>query len=149
VVKAVPALNICIIDDEPSVLLALRLLLQTLGNTVTTFSDPLAATGEILALTAPPDIVLCDLRMPKRNGLGVLDELRRLGCNVPFLLMSAHASPEEVAEGTRRGANGFLSKPFSPANFNARLATLTAGHEIHTRIVHHSFCKSEVCREPC
>jgi DNA-binding NtrC family response regulator len=127
VVNTVPALNICVIDDEPSVLLALRLLLQTLGNAVTTYSDPLSAPEQIVALSQPVDVIMCDLRMPKRNGLGVLQELRRLGCTAPFLLMSAHATVDEVAEATRRGAQGFLSKPFSPADFHSRLQTLISG----------------------
>lgn len=108
-----PIHDIVLIDDEPSVLFALKLLLQALGFSIRDFNSPPDA---VAYLQGPDriDLCLCDLKMPKMNGLAVLQEVRRVRPALPFVLMSAHASTEEVDRSQELGATGFLSKPFTP-----------------------------------
>lgn len=108
-----PIKEIVLIDDEPSVLFALKLLLQALGFSVQDFNGPAEAI-QYLEGTKPIDLCLCDLKMPKINGLGVLQEARKHRPNLAFVLMSAHASTEEIDRAQELGATGFLSKPFTP-----------------------------------
>jgi DNA-binding NtrC family response regulator len=56
--------------------------------------------------------------------MGVLEEIRRIPSNVPFVLMSAHATPEEVAKAKGLGATGFLAKPFTPDQLKELVATV-------------------------
>ena len=108
-----PVKEIVLVDDEPSVLFALKLLLQALGFSVQDFNGPEEAI-RYLEGTKQIDLCLCDLKMPKVNGLGVLQEARKFRPALPFVLMSAHASTEEIDRAQELGATGFLSKPFTP-----------------------------------
>lgn len=108
-----PIRDIVLVDDEPSVLFALKLLLQALGFSIRDFNSPPEA---VLYLQGSEriDLCLCDLKMPKMNGLAVLQEVRKARPTLPFVLMSAHASTEEIDRSQELGATGFLSKPFTP-----------------------------------
>lgn len=105
--------HILLIDDEPSVVLALRLLLKAIGFEVADFSDPQAAL-EYAKNNAGYDLCVCDLRMPNLNGLQVLEEMKKIRPSLPFVLMSAHATDEEAQKAAALGSAGFLSKPFTP-----------------------------------
>lgn len=105
--------RILVIDDESTVLRALSLLLEAVGH------NSLSAKGsrdalEIITSGEAIDFILCDLRMPEMSGIDLLCDLNRMGCTIPFILMSGHATPNEVNEAIREGAVGFLGKPFSP-----------------------------------
>ncbi len=114
-------LKVVLVDDEPGVLRALTLLLQALKCHVSPFGNP----GEALSylVTRPPvDLVLSDMRMPEFSGAQLLAKLRQSDPVVPFILMSGHASHEEVSEARTLGLQGFISKPFTPV----QLAELVA-----------------------
>lgn len=110
--------KILLIDDEPSVLLALKLLLQAIGFTVTDRNDPTLGV-ELLQQVDSFDLVICDLKMPKLDGLAVLRETMRARPRTPFILMSAHATSTDVEKARALGATGFLAKPFSPEDLRA------------------------------
>ncbi len=114
-------LKIVLVDDEPGVLRALTLLLQALKCEVSPFDTPGAALSYLV--TKPPvDLVLSDMRMPEFSGAELLRSVRRSELRVPFILMSGHATNEEVSEARALGLQGFISKPFTPA----QLADLVA-----------------------
>lgn len=115
--------TVLLIDDEPSVLFALKLLLDTIGYKVREFTKPLEALAA-LQQGYIPDLVLCDLRMPVMNGLVVLGETRKINSNLPFLLMSAHANQNEVDRAKELGASGFIAKPFTPQELNEAVEEL-------------------------
>ena len=58
------------------------------------------------------DLIVCDYRMPGKNGLDFLAELRRMHSTTPVLLISAFADSETEAEAKRLGAEDLLRKPF-------------------------------------
>ncbi|MCB0338799.1 MAG: response regulator [Bdellovibrionales bacterium] len=108
------AIRVLMIDDEPSVLFALKLLMEALGYEVTT-ADSGADGLEILSTaTESFDYVLCDLKMPNLNGLEVLSRVREISPSTPFVLMSAHATQGEIQQAQALGISGFLGKPFTP-----------------------------------
>lgn len=138
ITAANPPKRLVLIDDEAGVVLALKLVLSTLGLQVEAFSDPekgldfirssAAAgsascgledsnTGQIPAQTISIDFILCDLRMPKKSGFDVLKECKQIAANIPFYLMSGHADDAEQRQAITFGASGFLAKPFSPDDF--------------------------------
>jgi DNA-binding NtrC family response regulator len=59
------------------------------------------------------DVVLTDLRMPGLDGVGLLREMRRMGIDVPVILMTAHASVPTAVEAMKLGAFDYVQKPFS------------------------------------
>jgi DNA-binding NtrC family response regulator len=118
-------LKIVLVDDEPGVLRALTLLLQALKCEVSSFDTPGAALSYLV--TKPPvDLVLSDMRMPEFSGAELLRSVRRSELRVPFILMSGHATNEEVSEARALGLQGFISKPFTPAQL-ADLVALALG----------------------
>lgn len=74
-------------------------------------------------LGAVPDLVLCDVNMPKRDGLEVLAELRRRGIPVPFGLVTSDPGVE-VAEAAMSASAFVLQKPFEPADLLRHIAAV-------------------------
>lgn len=107
--------TILIVDDEEDVLDLLQLVFETSG-----FAVRRAATGKSavsLAWEEPPDVVLLDVMMPEMDGWQVLrtlkgDERTR---NVPVVMLSARAERRDKMIGLQEGAEGYIAKPFSPA----------------------------------
>jgi CheY-like chemotaxis protein len=113
--------KVLVVDDEPDVLLATRLLLQTAGYSVLE-----ARTGEeALALVeeAEPDAMFLDLRMPDMDGWDVLEELGARGHleRVPVIVLSAHGSPGRVERSVELGAKAYVRKPFRKADLTRAL----------------------------
>jgi CheY-like chemotaxis protein len=104
---------IVLIDDEPSVLLALKLLLGAFGYEVREFAQSQAAVT-YLTDGGACDLVLSDLRMPDPDGMGVLEIVKTDRPELPFILISGHATAEDVKRAETLGVNGFLGKPFTP-----------------------------------
>jgi PAS domain S-box-containing protein len=90
--------------------------------TVTAVADGEAAL--VSALADPPDMVVADVMMPRRNGLELLAALRAdpRTARVPVLLLSARAGEEAAVEGLAAQADDYLAKPFSAAELQARVA---------------------------
>lgn len=109
--------NIILLDDDPAVLFALKLVIQAIGYSVADFSKPEDAL-DYMRQHSDCDLFISDLRMPKINGLDVLKKSKELRPQLPFILMSAHATNEDQAIAQRLGCFGFLSKPFTPDDLN-------------------------------
>jgi two-component system, NtrC family, response regulator AtoC len=105
--------RVLIVDDDDSLRESLALVLGAEGWDV----GVAANADEALARLddAAPDLVLCDLRMPGRDGLALLPELARRRPEAPVILMSAHGGEDLALEAMRRGAYDYLAKPFQPA----------------------------------
>jgi CheY-like chemotaxis protein len=104
--------RVLVVDDEPDVLLATRLLLQNAGHTVL-----VARSGEEalhVIEEAEPDAVFLDLRMPGMDGMAVLKELaaRSRLDRTPVIVLSAHGSPDRVEQTVEVGARAYVTKPF-------------------------------------
>ena len=117
------AVYIVLVDDEVSVLGALRLLLQALGFKVADFVDSNDALDYIRG-GGSCDLFICDKQMRHADGIKVLGRCKRLRPALPFVLMSGAVTEEESAEAFREGASAFLAKPFSPEEIKALVARL-------------------------
>ena len=100
--------EILVIDDENNIRKTLQSMLEMEDYGVITAAD--AAEG--LLRVGDADLVLLDVRLPDRNGLDVLREIRR-GSEVPVIMMSAHGTIATAVKATQLGADDFLEKPFS------------------------------------
>jgi heavy metal response regulator len=91
------------------------------------FAVDIAADGDsglALASEEPYDIAIVDLMLPKRDGLGVIDELRRRGRSTPVLILSARRSVDDRVRGLQAGGDDYLTKPFAFAELLARVQAL-------------------------
>lgn len=124
---------VVLVDDEPGVRSAMSMLLDAYGYQVEAY----ASANEALASrfcqptshdtigVFPPAVIVSDVRMPGLDGFEFLTTLRRSGVRTPFVLVSGHASKDELSRGLALGAQGFLSKPYDPTDLCSMIADLT------------------------
>jgi len=103
--------RVLIVDDDPGVRRSISLILEGEGYEVLTASD--GQEGLDLALETHPDLLLCDVRMPRLEGLEFLDEYRKAGGEGLVIMITAYGSTELAIEAMKRGAYDYLAKPFS------------------------------------
>jgi len=110
---AAPGLRrILVVDDEESLRHMLQLFLAREGYEVVSAPTAQAALAELNARDY--DCVLCDVRMPRRSGLDLLDELAQREHAPTIIMMSAYGSNELALDAMKRGAYDYVSKPFKP-----------------------------------
>jgi len=107
-----PMMKILVIDDEAVVLESCKKILRSEGFAVALVST----VDDALALLEQErfSLLLIDIKMPKRDGLYLMDVLCRRGEQIPVVVMSGYQTEETIEEATRRGAAFFLPKPFTP-----------------------------------
>ena len=71
------------------------------------------------------DGIILDLMMPKKNGLEVLEELRKAGVSTPVLILTAKTQLEDKIAGLDKGADDYLTKPFATGELLARIRAMT------------------------
>jgi heavy metal response regulator len=87
----------------------------------------LAGDGEEALHLAPSgdyDLLILDIMLPKRDGMSVLTELRRLNCDTPVLMLTAKDAVEDRVAGLNAGCDDYLPKPFAFAELLARTRAL-------------------------
>jgi CheY-like chemotaxis protein len=106
--------RVLVIDDEPDVRWLIRMSLERAGHEVIDAEDGLR--GIAMAMKQHPEIIVLDLMMPVMDGYGVLAELSKdpRTANVPVVVLSARAIPDEEERAIGAGAQRFLEKPFDP-----------------------------------
>lgn len=106
-------LRILIVDDEPSVGDALRLVLESQGYEVVLVTS--GREGIDRARSQRFGFGVVDLFLTDISGFEVITDLLSLQPHIPILLITAHGSPQVFAEAKKLGAIGALAKPFSPS----------------------------------
>ncbi|MFO7652913.1 MAG: sigma-54 dependent transcriptional regulator [Candidatus Krumholzibacteriia bacterium] len=103
--------RIAVVDDERDMLLLMESVLGHEGGyEVVTFADPEQALRALKE--RPCDLVITDLRMPGRDGLGVIEEVKRQRPETVVMVLTAYGTIETAVEAVRRGASDYLTKPF-------------------------------------
>lgn len=101
--------HILIVDDEKTIRQALREILEDESYEVSEAPDGEAGWQELQ--NSKIDAVLCDIKMPKMDGIELLDKCMGSGMDVPFIMVSAHGTIETAVEATKKGAFDFIQKP--------------------------------------
>src|SRR5262249_45344927 len=115
-------MRVLVVEDERKVARALRE-----GLEAEHYDVRLASTGEegfFLANHESFDLVVLDLMLPRRDGLEVLDTLRRRGLQTPVLILTAKDTVEDRVQGLDRGGDDYLVKPFAFPELMARIRAL-------------------------
>ena len=103
--------HILIIDDDPNTLASLARAFRLAGHDATVCDNAVRASE--LARTERFDLILSDVVMPGKDGIALLEELKKIGVSAPVVMMSGQASIEMAVKSTRLGASDFLEKPIS------------------------------------
>jgi two-component system, NtrC family, nitrogen regulation response regulator NtrX len=101
--------KILVIDDEKTIRDALRDILEYEGYTVDEARD--GEEGLEMVTNNLYDVALCDIKMPKMEGLDVLLKAKEEGVTTQFVMVSAFGNIENAVEATKRGAFDFITKP--------------------------------------
>ncbi|MEH1826829.1 MAG: response regulator transcription factor [Nostoc sp.] len=113
--------TILVVDDEASIRRILQTRLEMIGYSVVTASDGEEALSAFRLLT--PDLIVLDVMMPKLDGYGVCQELRKQS-DVPIIMLTALADVADRITGLELGADDYMTKPFSPKELEARIASV-------------------------
>jgi two-component system KDP operon response regulator KdpE len=110
--------KVLLVDDDPSLLKALRIGLTARGDEVLTARTGAEAVHQV-ALAAP-DLVILDLGLPDLDGIEVCRRIRAFS-RVPVVVLSAYGDERRKVEALDSGADDFVTKPFGMAELEARL----------------------------
>jgi DNA-binding response OmpR family regulator len=109
---------ILIVDDDKNIRELLKSYFVKEGFTVATAGNGPDAVESVSK--NPPDIMLLDLMLPGMDGFSVIKELRRVGCEVPVIMITARDEESDKLIGLEIGADDYVAKPFSPKEVVAR-----------------------------
>ncbi len=117
-----PLYRLLIIEDDQAVLKMLRSFFVSNGFEVFTAEDGRTGLDYISSLL--PDLIILDVILPYINGFSIVKKLRRESNNVPVILLTERSGIDEKVEGLDRGADDYLTKPFSSKELLARVNRL-------------------------
>ncbi len=103
-------IKVLVIDDDPSICKTVGLLLEDNGYSPRTFTDPDEALET--AEKESYQIALIDLRMPKMDGVEVVERLKKIDDRMSCIVMTAYPDLDSATETMRRGTCDYISKPF-------------------------------------
>ena len=113
--------KILLIDDDETLLFGMSLILTQAGYQVVTASGGL--NGLHAAQTNRPDLIVCDVMMPKLNGFELRKTLstNRTTSRIPFIFLTSRSSTGDKLQGLELGADDYITKPFDNQEFKARI----------------------------
>ncbi|MBY0345824.1 MAG: response regulator [Neisseriaceae bacterium] len=116
--------TILIVEDEADIVELIRVNLDFAGYSVQTAAN--VAVAESCILTMLPDLILLDWMLPKMTGVDYLKRLRQDSrtSDVPIIMLTARADEQDKLVGLERGADDYITKPFSPKELLARIKAL-------------------------
>jgi DNA-binding NtrC family response regulator len=133
--------KILIIDDEKSIRKTLREILEYEKYQVDEASDGVEGLGMIQK--EKYDIVLCDIKMPKMDGIEVLDKVMQLSIDTPVVMVSGHGNIETAVEAVKKGAFDFIAKPL---DLNRLLVTIRNAMDKSTLVKETKVLKKKVSK---
>lgn len=118
-------LKILIVEDQPESRMALKNILDELGVREVFEADDGRAGVQFVGESGNGiDLVLCDWNMPVMSGIDFFRHVRGQGNAVPFLMITGRGDHNSVMEARSTGVNGYIRKPFSPQQIEAKLRIL-------------------------
>ena len=120
-------IRVCLVEDQTIVRQGLRTLLG-LNKDIAVVAEASDGEEAVQAIESEkPDVVLLDLRMPKLDGLGVLQRLRERGTSRPTLILTTFDDDTMLFEAVRAGAKGWLLKDVSLERLTDAIRTVAGG----------------------
>lgn len=102
--------TIALVDDDRNILTSVSMALEAEGFAVRPYSDGVEALASILR--DPVDLAVVDIKMPRMDGLELLNRLRQQS-DVPVIFLTSKDAEADEVQGLRQGADDYITKPFS------------------------------------
>ncbi|HEX4340706.1 MAG TPA: response regulator [Polyangiaceae bacterium] len=120
------AKKVIVIDDSATVRQQVAVALIQAGFEVIEASDGDEGV-EVIGRTADAAMVICDVNMPRMNGLDLLEAVKKDGknANLPVLMLTTEGQPQLIERAKKSGAKGWVVKPFKPELLVAAVKKLT------------------------
>ena len=115
-------MRVLVVEDDQAIAAFVAGGLREAGYTVDEAQD--GDVGLELALAEKYDAAVLDLMLPKRDGLSLIEEVRRAGVSTPVLILTAKRSVDDRVKGLQAGGDDYLTKPFAFAELLARVQAL-------------------------
>ena len=113
--------NILVVDDDKEIVKAIGIYLKNENYEILKAYDGEEAIKIIN--NEKVDLIILDIMMPKKNGIETLEEIRK-DKNIPVILLSAKSEDIDKINGLNYGADDYITKPFNPVEFIARVKAL-------------------------
>lgn len=120
-------IRVCVVDDQALVRSGICALLQTFDNIEVVAEADDGETVLDTVRSSKPDVLLLDVRMPKRNGVEVIEVLSGEGMLPPTLLLTTFEDHVALVAGLKAGARGYLLKGVSPEVLVEAIETVAGG----------------------
>jgi len=131
--------KLLIIDDEKSIRRTLREILEYEKYEVDEAADGME--GIALIQKNKYEVVLCDIKMPKMDGIEVLDKIMQISYDTPVVIISGHGNIETAVEAVKKGAFDFIAKPL---DLNRLLVTIRNAMDKSTLVTETKVLKKKV-----
>jgi len=105
--------KILVVDDSETIRQQIRQALAATGYEIIEAVDGVDGLEKLRAV-ADVDLALCDVNMPRMNGLDMIAELQRTGSQIPILMLTTEGQPSLIRRAREAGAKGWIVKPFKP-----------------------------------
>jgi len=104
--------KLLVVDDDSNLLELIKMRLESAGYEVATALNEEEAITVVKEEAIPLSIV--DLKLVRKDGISLMEELHSINPNMPVILLTAHGSIESAVEAMKKGAFDYLTKPFNP-----------------------------------
>ncbi|MCB2013869.1 MAG: response regulator transcription factor [Sphingobium sp.] len=122
--------SIALIDDDRNILASLSIALQSEGFVTRLYTDPELALKTLQ--DNPADLVVCDIKMPRMDGVELLRRLREKS-QIPFIFLTSKTDELDEALGLAMGADDYIAKPFSQRLLIARIRAILRRVELNSQ----------------
>lgn len=134
--------KILVIDDERSIRNSMKDILQYEGHEVILAENGME--GLVHVKSEKPDVVFCDIKMPKMMGIEVLERIKEFSSDTPIIMISGHGTIDTAIEAIRKGAYDFIEKPL---DLNRLLITIKNATDKHQLIHETKTLKNKVSKK--
>lgn len=120
--------TLLIVEDQKDIRLYLKVLFNKEYNLLMAANG---MEGVELAMKELPDLIICDVMMPLKDGFECCRELKEgvETCSIPFIMLTAKVEDEDVVHGLEVGADDYILKPFTPSILKAKVRSLINGRQ--------------------
>jgi DNA-binding NtrC family response regulator len=127
-----PVSRVLVVDDDPAIRKIISDRMRAKGHEIEVAADGEAALEA--AYRFEPDLVLLDMKMPKKDGFQVLEALRRQASPPEVIMITAHGNIEHAVRAVRMGAADFIAKPFEGAQLDHQVTRVLQAAGLRQRV---------------